>query len=207
MAAETNRLPVDVQVLPAIPAGTNNIGDVDVLTLPGIAGDIAHSATDSGNPVKAGGVAVAHGASPTAVDAGERTNLYANRHGIPYHLGGHPNILTLRATYTSAQTDTAIITVSAGTKIVVTQVMVTASAATSANVSVLIGFAAANTPTTTGVVASHPGLKSLTGGGFVRGAGSGILGIGADGEDLRITSSAATDGAIDVVVSYFTIES
>lgn len=44
----------NVDLASAIPAGTNNIGDVDVLTLPGVAGDIASAATDSGNPVKIG---------------------------------------------------------------------------------------------------------------------------------------------------------
>ena len=38
----------------ALPAGTNNIGDVDVLTLPGVAGVAAHNAAISGNPVRTG---------------------------------------------------------------------------------------------------------------------------------------------------------
>jgi hypothetical protein len=38
----------------ALPAGTNNIGDVDVLTLPGVAGVAAHDAAISGNPVRTG---------------------------------------------------------------------------------------------------------------------------------------------------------
>jgi hypothetical protein len=54
-------------------------------------------------------------------------------------------------------------------------------------------------------VIAHPGIPG--GGGISRGDGSGILGIGADGEELRITSDAATGGVMDVVVSYFTIES
>jgi hypothetical protein len=83
--------------------------------------------------------------------------------------------------------------VSAGTKIVVTQIQAVLDEATTVGVGFRVGFAAATTPTTTGVVLSHPGL--VPGGGLSRGDGAGILGIGADDEALRI------------VVSYFTIES
>lgn len=120
---------------------------------------------------------------------------------LPYHVPAQ----TIRANYTSAQTDTALVSVSAGTKIVVTRVLVTSDHGTTPDVSVVIGFGAANTPTTTGVVAAHPGIDP--GGGFNTGDGSGVLGEGASGEDLRITSSAATDGSIDVVVTYYTLPS
>jgi len=63
------------------------------------AGDVAHDGVDSGNPVKTGAVAIAHGTNPTAVAAADRTNLYANRAGIPFVMGGHPNIITLEAVY------------------------------------------------------------------------------------------------------------
>lgn len=169
------------------------------------AGDVAHDGADSGNPVKVGMKAVAHGSNPTAVAAADRTDWYANRHGIPFMVGGHPNVVTIRANYTAAQTNAAIVSVSAGSKIVVTQLMVTADNANTVDVAVRIGFATATTPTTTGVVAAHPGVAP--GGGFVRGDGSGILGVGADDEDLRITSEVPTTGSIDVVVTYFTIES
>lgn len=167
------------------------------------AGDVAHDGADSGNPVKVGAKALAHGASPTAVAAGDRTDLYANRDGIPFSIGGHPNAQTIRANYTSAQTDTAI--VSTTEKIVVTRITVTASNANTVDTDVLIGFGATNTPTTTGVLAAHPDVPA--GGGFTIGDGSGILGVGGAGEDLRITSGAPTTGSIDVVVTYFEIES
>lgn len=62
----------------ALPAGTNNIGDVDVLTLPNVTlaagtntnevvGDAAHDAAAAGNPVLMGGYASA--AAPTDVSA------------------------------------------------------------------------------------------------------------------------------------------
>ena len=168
-------------------------------------GNVAHDAVDAGNPLKIGAKAIAHGSNPTAVAAGDRSDLYANRHGIPFVISGHPNILTLRANYTAAQTDTAIITQGAGGKIVVTRVSVTADNANSVDVQARIGFGTANTPTTTGVLLSHPGIAP--GSGVVEGSGAGILGIGADGEDLRITSEVPTGGSIDVLVSYYTIES
>jgi hypothetical protein len=171
---------------------------------PSVEGDVAHDAVDSGNPVKVGGVAVAHSASPTAVAAADRARWIFNRDGIPFVLCGHPNVVTLRANYTAAQTNAAIVTIASG-KLVVTEISVLASNANTANVQVRIGFAAATTPTTTGVVLTHPGVAA--GSGYSRGNGSGILGVGADGEDLRITSSVPTSGSIDVLVTYFEIES
>jgi hypothetical protein len=170
-----------------------------------VVGSIAHDGVDNGSPMKMGAKAIAHGTNPTAVAAADRTDLYANRAGIPFSIGGHPNIVTLRANYTAAQTDTAIVTIAGGLKIVVTRLSVTADNANTVDVQVRIGFAAATTPTTTGVLLSHPGIAR--GSGVVEGNGAGMLGVGADGEDLRITSEVPTGGSIDVVVSYFTIES
>ncbi len=167
-----------------------------------VVGNVAHDGVDAGNPVKIGAKAVAFGANPTAVAAADRTDVYATVAGIPFSLGGHPNIITLEAEYAAAQTDTAIITAAAGTKLVVTEIEVLSSNDTTVNVDVRVGFGAATTPTTVGVVLTHPGVAP--GSGVVRGSGAGIVGIGADDEDLRITSSVPTDGAIRVLVSYFT---
>ena len=191
-----------------IPGDATNGLDVDVTRVQGIVaagGDVAHDGADSGNPLKIGLKAIAHGANPTQVAAADRSNWYCNRHGIPFVVGGHPNTLTLRLNFTAVQSNVAIITVAAGTKIVVTQIQVTASNANTVSPSVLIGFGTATTPTTTGVVLAHPGVPP--GGGCSRGDGSGIIGVGADDEDLRITASVPTGGSCDVVVSYFTIES
>jgi hypothetical protein len=130
-------------------------------------------------------------------------NGYQLLDGVPYVLGGTADAVTLRANYTTAQTDTAIITVAAGTKIVVTRCSALLDNNTSVDVQVRIGFAAVTTPTTTGVILSHPGIAA--GSGVIEGCGAGILGIGADGEDLRITCEVPTDGSLDVVVTYFTV--
>jgi hypothetical protein len=168
-----------------------------------VAGDVAHDSPDAGEPVKIGAKAVSLGATPTAVAAADRTDLLASRAGILFVLGGHPNIVTFEAEYTSAQTNIAIVTVSTGTRIVVTQIQVLVSNATTATPGVRVGFGTASTPTTTGVVLTHGGIPG--GGGVSRGDGGGIIGIGADDEDLRITCDAPTGGNLRVLVSYFTI--
>lgn len=168
-------------------------------------GNVAHDAVDAGNPLLNGARAIAHGANPTAVAAADRTVLYANRAGVLFTIGGHPNALTLEFAWTATQTDIAIVTVAGGLKIVVVRIAVSMDKANTVNVNYRIGFGAANTPTTTGVVASHPGM--VPGGGERQGDGAGILGIGADGEDLRITASVPTTGSARAVVTYYTIES
>jgi hypothetical protein len=170
-----------------------------------VVGNVAHDAVDSGNPVKGGGKAIAHGTNPTAVAAADRTDWYFNRAGVPFVIGGHPNIVTLETAYTGAQTDAALVTVSAGTKIVVTQVQALCDNANTVDVGIRVGFGSANTPTTTGVVLTHPGIAP--GSGNSRGSGSSIVGVGADGEDLRTTCEVPTGGSIRILVSYYTIES
>lgn len=169
------------------------------------AGDVAHDSADSGNPIKIGMKAVAHGTNPTGVTAGDRTNWYANRAGIPFVIAGHPNIITLGMNTASAQTDVSLVTVGAGVKIVVTRVQVAVQSTTAVPVACAIGFGTANVPTTTGVLFWHPGI--IAGACFDTGSGAGILGVGADNEDLRITNTVATTGSISVVVSFYTIES
>lgn len=181
------------------------MSDVTDLAANTVSGNIAHDAVDSGNPVKLGGVAVAHSASPTAVAAADRVRWIFNRDGVPFVLAGHPNTKTFRVNYTTAQTNAAILTVAAGTKLVVTQCAVLVDNACSVDVQVRMGFATVTTPTGAGVVLTHPGIAA--GSGYTRGDGSGIIGVGADDEDLRITSEVPTGGSIDCLVSYFEIES
>lgn len=189
-ALVSNRLDVNLGAAPA------------TVTITGL---VAHDAVDSGNPVKLGMKTIPYGASPTAVAEADRTDWYANRHGIPFILGGHPNIITEEiGAYAAAQTDLAMVTIATGLKIVVTQIQIVSSKDVTVNVAFRIGFGAAVTPTTTKVLLSHPGLAP---GEFLsRGDGSGVIGVGADGADLRITSSAATTGSIRIIASYFLIE-
>lgn len=167
-----------------------DLGKVDVALIDFL---IAHDAVNSGNyPFLQGAHALAHGAAPTPVAAGDVTQLYANRHGVPWVMGGHPNVQTIRATYSSAQADVAVIAaVGAGAKPVITRISAKLGKAYSGTgAAIRLGFGAAATPTTTGVVASHPGVAA--GGGMVEGNGGGILGVGADGDGLFVTAADPT---------------
>lgn len=173
-----------------------------------VSGDVAHDSPDAGEPVKMGMKAVDLGATPTAVAANDRTNWLATRAGIPFVLGGHPNVQTKNLQVTDAdgaQTDVDIIgAVAAGTSRVVTKVSVTSANGT-ANVSCRIGFGTANTPAADAakVVLFHPGIPG--GGGAIEGNGSGIIGIGASDEELRVTCDDPVSGSISIIVTYFDI--
>ncbi len=174
-------------------------------------GAAAHSAAISGNPVRIGATAIAFGTNPTEVSAAEATDLYTNLAGVQLVTGPHMNPITIEFTQAAAdgaQANVALITVAGGAKICVTQVQVLADQANTVETSVRIGFAAAtlgaaSTTPVVGIVASHPGI--VPGSGISRGDGMGILGVGADGEDLRITISSPTGGNNVVLVSYFTV--
>lgn len=181
-----------------------------------VEGNVAHDTADSGNPVKIGAKAVAHGTNPTAVTAADRTDLYANRHGILFTIGGHPNIITRSvriADADNAQTNASLVgTINAGTKVCVTALAVTVDSATTntGGVAVKIGFGASTIPADSatgadGVLLDHDGISA--GSGIVIGNGSGILGIGADGEELRLTCEDPAGGSVIVTFSYFTIDS
>ncbi len=95
----------------ALPAGTNNIGDVDVLSLPAstntleVVGDAAHDAALAGNPVRIGARGVS--ADPAVITTGRTVDLLASLLGkqivLPF---SHPGA---SETYASAAavTDTA----------------------------------------------------------------------------------------------------
>lgn len=179
-----------------------------------VCGCVAHDAVDSGNPVKIGAKAIAHGANPTAVAAADRTDLYANRAGVLFTIGGHPNTITRSvriADADGAQTDASIAgTINAGTKVVVTALTVTCDAGNTGPVACKIGFGASTIPADStsganGVLLDHEGIAA--GSGVVIGNGGGILGVGADGEELRLTCEDPAGGFICVTFSYFTIES
>lgn len=168
------------------------------------AGDIAHGSSDSGNPVKQGRVAIAHGTDPTAVSAGQRTNIYANAAGIPFVIGGHPNVKTIRYSFTASVSNQPVIAGVGGTRIIVTAFMFTIDNATTVFPLVFLGFGTTTTPTTTQVIGAHPAIPA--GGGFSRGDGSGIIGIGASGDSLLITTSGTVGGGgAYLVVTYYTI--
>lgn len=172
-----------------------------------VSGDVAHDTADAGEPVKIGYKAIALKSTPTAVAANDRTNAYATRGGIPFYIGGAPNVLSQSLQVTDAdgaQTDAAIITAAANVAIVVTKVSVMADNANTGDVSCRIGLATTNTPAADAaqMLLFHPGIAP--GSGVVEGNGSGILGIGASGEDVRVTCEDPVGGSINIIVTYYT---
>jgi hypothetical protein len=62
----------------SIAAGDNNIGNVDIVTIPGVSGTIADNAADSGNPIKVG---ARYNATQPTYDDGDRADLQVNSRG------------------------------------------------------------------------------------------------------------------------------
>jgi hypothetical protein len=98
LPAGTNNIG-DVDVL-SIAAGDNNIGNVDIVTMPNVTlaagtntnevvGDVAHDAAAAGNPVLI--AARANTNEPTAVANADSTYLWADLFGRLVTLPGHPN--------------------------------------------------------------------------------------------------------------------
>ncbi len=106
-----------------------------------------------------------------------------------------------------AQTDAAAITAAETERIVVTRVTMTAADANTGAVNCTVGFAAATLPTPDtggagdGVVADFLGMPS--GGGLTVGNGSGVLGAGALGQDLRYTCEDPAGGSISISITYY----
>ena len=167
-----------------------------------VQGNLAHDAADgTSNPVKMGAKAVAHGASPTAVAAADRTDLYANRHGIPFVIGGHPNPFRVTRKDTAAQTDAILQAVAAGQKAVITAIAIYCDKANTVDVQALVEF----DDVTDVRITEHPGIAA--GSGIVEGNGAGILAVGTDGQDVLWTCEVPTTGSVTVQLTGFLIES
>lgn len=121
----TNGVDVDVTRLPAIPAGTNNIGDVDVLTMPNVTlaagtntnevvGDVAHDVAVAGNPLLVCGRAETAEDSDANTSAnrtdtdGDATRLAVDRYGVLFVRHGTPFQFSFTNKSASQQTNAAI---------------------------------------------------------------------------------------------------
>lgn len=117
--------------------------------------------------------------------------------------------ITKEWVFVTAQTDLAIVTLGAADRGTVVYAQATCSNSNTGDVSLRVGFAAATLPTITndsatggaGVFMSHPGIAK--GGGMVVSNGGAPIATGAVGEDIRLTCSAATGGAVRVVLAYW----
>jgi hypothetical protein len=111
------------------------------------AGDVAHDAADSGNPLKVGGKA-AVSALPTAVANGDRANLATDRFGRALTAQIDPGVMGFKAaTYTTQQTGAALWTPAAGKCIAVSSFVVASFGTTAFRCTVWFGAAADTTYT------------------------------------------------------------
>jgi len=104
------------------------------------------------------------------------------------------------AKYTLAQTDTVLKSVSAGKRLVVTEIDVFCDNGCTVDVQVVLEFDAA----TDIKIVEHPGVAP--GSGFVIGDGGSPIAIGDDGEDLLVTVSAPTSGYVCIHVTGYLTE-
>lgn len=107
--------------------------------------------------------------------------------------------ITARARYTSAQTNTAIVSASAGQTIVVKNIKTRADNANLNDTGFIIGFDASTTPTGEDALDSHPGVAA--GSGTESFFGDTGIASQTTGDDLLITSENP-GGNFDVLVVY-----
>jgi len=138
----------DVDVL-TIAAGDNNIGNVDIVTMPNVTlaagtntnevvGDIAHDTGVAGNPVQIAGSAqdMDDTAPPNTVSAeSDTTRLAVDRDGALFVRPFGPRIWSYHENSSSALTDTSVHAApAAGLSLYVTDIVVSTGAATAFNI-------------------------------------------------------------------------
>jgi hypothetical protein len=134
LPAGTNNIG-DVDIL-SIAAGDNNIGNVDIVTMPGVVGTVADDSTTPGNPVMVGGTAKSpDGTDPGNVSAEDdvaRLTLDLNRRlyvNSAHARSGHAHL-----DGSSAYTDQSLIAApGAGLQTVITNIIGSTGAATALN--------------------------------------------------------------------------
>lgn len=193
----TNGLDVDVtRVIPG--TGATNLGKTE---------DAAHGDGDTGVMVLA--IRDDTGTTHTVSAVGDYSPLSTDAQGalwaaaIPAPRSGVTT--TRHSNITTAVSNTQLgPTIDANTRLCVTRLTVTLDSASTVFPTVLIGFATATTPTGDGVLAYHGGVAA--GGGFTIGDGSGVIGMGAANEELRVTTTGnATGNGVSISFTYFTI--
>lgn len=95
----------------SIAAGDNNIGNVDIVTMPAVAGAAADDAAVSGNPVRVAGASISpDGTDPGSVSAeGDTANLRTDLNRRLLVSSSHPRTLRKHLDGTSAYTDESIV--------------------------------------------------------------------------------------------------
>jgi hypothetical protein len=178
-----------VVISSALPAGNNNIGDVDVATIPGIVGTIADDATTPGNPVMTGGFAKSpDGTDPGNVSAeNDVVRFITDLNRRQYVNTNHPNAHAYHENSSSALTDTTVASApGSGLQIVVTNIRCSTGAATAWNM-----FFEEGSTTVIGPIY----LEAVAGRGFCSGP---IWKPVTANTALTVTTSAAIAHSIDV---------
>lgn len=151
--------------------------------------------------------AAAHGADPTAVAAGSDTTWKSNRHGIPFVIGGHPNVIRYHERV-STDPAGAIIGTATTTVLVVTQTTIYVDRSVSNELQVTIGL---STDTTVPTDADDCIFDGVVGARDIItiGDGHGIIAVGDAGMDFRadFNGTNAIGGAICIGRSYYEVES
>lgn len=137
-------LTVDGTVTANLAAGTNNIGDVDVLSLPAstntleVVGDVAHDAAAAGNPVLVAGAAQAcdDTAPPNRISAeSDAARLATDFDGSLFVRPHGPQVWSYHSNGSTALTDATVhSSPGAGLSLYVTDIVVSSGAATAMNV-------------------------------------------------------------------------
>lgn len=160
----TNGLDVDVTRLPALVAGSANIGDVDLLSIAAgvtveAVGDVAHDAAAAGNPVLVGGRA--NNAEPAAVADADAVYMWMTQKGAVVTAPRFPaNLVTAThgpavGTLTTTSNVAVVAAPGVGQSIYVSGILVTNGSATLTRVDYKDGT------TTRG-----SGVAAASGGGF-----------------------------------------
>jgi hypothetical protein len=188
----TNGLSVEVK---AIAEGDNNIGNVDIVSLPDVTvvGKGAHDAAVSGNPILAG--FEGRTTDGTAVTSGDAVRGLADTLGKQIVILGSVHDLKVsgKANYTNNTASDLIAASGAGVKIVVTSVLVTNAHAT---VSTKVEIRA-------GTTVKIQGYALAAGGGFTLSDPQGLFITSAN---EAVTGRAVTTGSdVDIFVSGYKI--
>lgn len=183
----------------ALPAGTNNIGDVDVVSFTAgaiveVQGDVAHDAAVGGNPVLNGFEARTVDGTPVA--AGDAVRGSADTLGKQVVVLGATHALHLngKGTFTNTTAADLIAAQGAGIRVVVTSILVINGHAT-------IGT---KVEIRRGTTVMTQGYAAAAGGGWSQNAGGKEVWITAANE--AVTARCVTTGAdVDVFVSGYSL--
>lgn len=184
----------DVTALNSTAKGELYVKHVDTISAQG---DVAHDAVDSGNPQKIGYKAKNYGSLPTAVADADRVNGIADRYGASFIQHGSPYVRAKMVSYTSAQSNVAMISASANESVRVYGMNINLDYDAPNVMTCDIGFGTASVPASDGVLFSSGGMVS---GNYPLMFPAPVA--GASNEDLRITTSALTTGTVNIVIYY-----